>query len=141
MNDPSRLRRIVAAILLFGLGCLAANAQISPTYLQKKFGFFVHYVWAGGGLTVDRHGKSPASFDALADAFDAKGFAADMEAWGVEYVIFTAWHANINPLFPSETMQKWGMPGHACKRDVLRDVIDACKSKGIPVMICKGRIV
>ena len=113
---------------------IAANPEISPDFLKTKYGFFVHYVWAGkgGGLTIDRNGKQPESFDALADAFDVVGFANDMAAWQVEYVIFTAWHANINPLFPSETMKKWGLPEHACKRDLIGDVIKALKAKGHP---------
>ena len=112
-------------------------AGIPSEFLQSKCGFFVHYVWAGkgGGLTIDRNGGQSASFDALADAFDVGGFANDMAAWQVEYVIFTAWHANINPLFPSETMRKWGLPGHACKRDLLGEVIKALKARGIAVWL------
>jgi len=132
----SPLTTLLAALSLAATPVRAATPEAMADFRKSKFGFFVHYVWAGGGgLTLDREGKAPQSFDALADAFDAKGFANDMEAWGVEYVLFTAWHANINPLFPSETMKKWGMPGHSCQRDVLRDVIDACKAKGIPVVL------
>ena len=106
-------------------------------FRKMKVGFFAHYVWAGdgGGLTIDRNGKSHANMDDFANAFDTKGLADDLAAWQVEYVVFTAWHANINPLFPSETMKKWGLPNHACKRDLLRDVIEACKAKGIKVML------
>ncbi|TAE73443.1 MAG: hypothetical protein EAZ65_00510 [Verrucomicrobia bacterium] len=126
---------LIALLATLGSSSIHA-ADIHPDFLKSKVGFFAHYVWAGqGGLSVDRNGKPAASFEALADAFDAESFANDMAAWEVEYVIFTAWHANINPLFPSETMKKWGMPEHTCKRDVLRDVIDACKAKGIPVVL------
>lgn len=126
----------ITACLLSLLALLHTSAHANPDFLKSKYGFFVHYVWAGGGgLTLKRDGTPPASFEELANGFDAKGFANDMEAWGVEYVIFTAWHANINPLFPSETMRKWGMANHTCERDVLRDLIDACKAKGIPVVL------
>ncbi len=126
----------ITACLLSLLALLHTSAHANPDFLKSKFGFFVHYVWAGGGgLTLKRDGTPPASFEELANGFDAKGFANDMEAWGVEYVIFTAWHANINPLFPSETMRKWDMANHTCERDVLRDLIDACKAKGIPVVL------
>ena len=81
------------------------------------------------------NGNVPATFDELANAFDVQSFANDMAAWRVEYVIFTAWHANINPLFPSETMKKWGLPDHACQRDLIGDVIAALKAKGIKVML------
>jgi len=116
--------------------CLTAS-EINPGFLKSKVGFFVHYVWAGkgGGLTIDRNGNQPESFDALVDAFDVEGFANDMAAWQIEYVTFTAWHANINPLFPSETMKRWGLPDHTCRRDLLGEVIRALKARGIAVML------
>ena len=105
-------------------------------FAKMKYGFFVHYVWGGSAyeVTRDHDGKTPKSLNDLADRFDAEGFANDLAAWQVEYVIFTAWHANINPLFPSKTMEKWGLIEHICKRDLLRDLINACKAKGIGVM-------
>lgn len=116
---------------------LQAETNGMTEFLKTKYGFFVHYVWGGSQdkpFTCDRNGKRPATFNELAAAFDAPGFARDLEKWGVEYVILTAWHYNINPLFPSATMKKWGLENHTCKRDVLRDVITACKAKGIKVM-------
>jgi len=136
---------LVTAIIIFStlLGeARAAEPQpASPPagmaeFQKMKYGFFVHYVWqGGGGLSLRRDGRPPSTFDELADGFDIAGFANDMAAWHVEYVIFTVWHANINPLFPSETMKKWGMPSHACKRDLLAEVIRELKAKGIPVML------
>lgn len=117
--------------------CPAATPGMT-SYLTTKYGFFVHYVWGGRQgtqFTRDRDGRQPATFDELANALDAKGLANDLDRWGVEYLILTAWHYNINPLFPSATMRKWGMEGHICKRDVLRDVIAACRAKGIRVML------
>jgi len=131
-----KLFAALLASILFGATSSHA-AEISPDFLKSKYGFFVHYVWAGkgGGLTIDRNGKQPDSFDAFADAFDVEGFANDMKAWQVEYVVFAAWHANINPLFPSETMKKWGLPDHTCKRDLIGEVIKALKARGIAVWL------
>lgn len=131
------MKTLLAALLASLLFCQALHAAVTPDFLKSKFGFFVHYVWAGagGGLSIDRNGGRPEDFDAFADAFDVESFANDMAAWQVEYVIFTAWHANINPLFPSETMRKWGLPSHACKRDLLGDLIKALKAKGIPLVL------
>ncbi len=123
--------------LLLAASSLHAETNGSTEFLKTKYGMFVHYVWGGDqkkSLTVGRDGKPLASFDEFANAFDAPGFARDLEKWGVDYVIVTAWHYNINPLFPSATMKKWGLEHHSCKRDVLRDVITACKAKGIKVM-------
>jgi hypothetical protein len=128
----------IAALGLFALPASAAENDGMTRFLKSKYGFFVHYVWGGSPdkrFTIDKEGGVPQSFDEFARAFDAEGFASDLSRWGVEYVILTAWHYNINPLFPSETMKKWGLDGHRCERDVLGDVIQACKAKGIPVML------
>lgn len=128
---------ILLSTVLLSASALHAETNGMSEFLKTKYGLFVHYVWGGEqkqSLTVGRDGKPVATFDAFAAAFDAPGFARDLEKWGVEYVILTAWHYNINPLFPSETMKKWGLEKHTCKRDVLRDVITACKAKGIKVM-------
>ena len=129
---------ILATSLLAAATAIHAQTEGSAGFLRTRYGMFVHYVWGGSPdkpFTCDRHGKRPATFDEFADAFDASGFARDLGDWGVEYVILTAWHYNINPLFPSATMRKWGMEAHTCRRDVLRDVITACKARGIKVML------
>lgn len=129
---------ILLTSLLLSPSALHAETNGTTEFLKTKYGLFVHYVWGGDqkkSLTVTRDGKPVATFDEFANAFDAPGFARDLEKWGVEYVILTAWHYNINPLFPSATMKKWGLENHSCKRDVLRDAINACKAKGIRVML------
>ena len=102
-----------------------------------KYGFFVHYVWGGEGLHGHgQHGWFDAhrNLDDLANRFDAERFANDLASMGVEYVLFTAWHANMNLLYPSKVMEKW-MPGHSAKRDLIGDMIKACKAKGIQVLL------
>ena len=121
--------------LLLNHGILQAAPDGREGFRRLKYGLFVHYVWAGkSSLTVDHAGRRLKSLDELAEAFDVKGFADDLAAWQIEYVIFTAWHAGINPLFPSETMKKWGLDNHYCKRDLLGEIITALDPKGIQVM-------
>jgi hypothetical protein len=72
-------------------------------YERQKLGLFVHYVPA---LTVDATGATP-DIDALARGFDAPQFADDAAAFGVEYVIFTAWHLNARTLYPSAVNKRW----------------------------------
>ena len=72
-------------------------------YERQKLGLFVHYVPA---LTVDAAGSKP-DIDALVRDFDARQFAADAAAFGVEYVIFTAWHLNARTLYPSQVNKRW----------------------------------
>lgn len=133
-----KLPLLLSSLLLLARPVLHAETNGMGEFLKTKYGFFVHYVWGGSQdkqFTCFPDGTRPATFDALADAFDAPGLASDLEKWGVEYLILTAWHYNINPLFPSKTMKKWGLEKHTCKRDVLREVITACKAKGIKVIL------
>ena len=104
-----------------------------------KYGFFVHYVWLSTNCPVyypatrNPDGSLPAGLDDLANRFDAAGFANDLGSMGVEYVLFTAWHNNMNCLWPSPAMNRW-LTGHTSQRDVLRDMINAVKAKGIKVL-------
>ena len=127
---------LVLAILL-ALAAPLLHAQTpAADYRSMKYGFFVHYVWGGEAYsaTVNKDGSKPAGIDDLADRFDAEGFARDLSSMGVQYVLFTAWHANMNLLYPSKTMDKW-LPGHTSKRDLIGDMIKACKAKGIHVLL------
>jgi hypothetical protein len=105
-------------------------------YQEMKYGFFVSYVWGGSAypVTVSKDGALPKGLDELANGFDAAGFANDLASMRVEYVLFTAWHANMNVLYPSEAMDRW-LPGHASRRDLIGDMIKACKAKNIPVLL------
>ena len=64
---------------------------------------FIHYV---PELTVDAKGQKP-SIDELVDRFDARQIAKDAADFGVEYVIFTAWHFRTCTLYPSAVNKKW----------------------------------
>lgn len=137
MIDSSLRQWIAIAAICLSLSYSVAHAAPElPDYRAMKYGFFVHYVWGGDAYsaTVNKDGSKPAGIDDLADRFDAECFARDMAAMNVEYVLFTAWHANINPLYPSKVMEKW-LPGHSCKRDLIGDMIKACKAKGIHVLL------
>lgn len=101
----------------------------------QKYGFFAHYVRP---LTKRRDGGVYATIDELTDAFDAKRFAKDMAAFGVEYVIFTAWHFNAEPLYPSLVSRKWRderrklpAPKSFSDRDIIADLIDALRPYNI----------
>ena len=127
---------LLLAILL-ALAAPSLHAQTpAADYRSMKYGFFVHYVWGGEAYsaTVNKDGSKPAGIDDFADRFDAEGFAKDLSSMGVEYVLFTAWHANMNLLYPSKVMDKW-LPGHTSKRDLIGDMIKACKAKGIHVLL------
>ncbi|MCA9249425.1 MAG: alpha-L-fucosidase, partial [Planctomycetales bacterium] len=100
------------------------------SFRRMKYGYFVHYVFGG---TRKSDGDWPSDANDMADRFDAEGFAEDLASMGVEYVIFTAWHFNVVCLWPSAAMEQW-MPGHTVNRDLLGDLLDAVKAKGIRVL-------
>ncbi|MFM2296441.1 MAG: hypothetical protein RL117_148 [Verrucomicrobiota bacterium] len=102
---------------------------------RMKYGQFTHYVWDGSGaVTRMPDGTNSPSIDYVANQFDATKFANDVESMGVEYVIFTAWHANFNPLFNSATFDRYGYGYRRSQRDMLGDMIAAVRSKGIRVL-------
>ena len=102
---------------------------IMNSYEPMKYGLFVHYV---PGLTIYPDGKRCDDLNELTNAFDAQLFADDLAKMKVEYVIFTAWHANMNLLYPSKKMDFW-RPGHTANRDMIGDLVRAVKAKGIKV--------
>lgn len=111
------------------------NMKIS--FLNKKYGLFVHYAYGGEAypVTLNADLSVPNSIDELADNFNVAALAKDAAAFGVEYVIFTAWHANMNVLYPSKRMSKWRTGIHASKRDVIRDLLDELNKKGIKLIL------
>ena len=112
---------------------IGANAQEDTNnvkdYGHKSYGIFVHY----GSMTRYPDGSKQKSVDEAADNFDVQGFVNDIAAMSPEYLIFTAWHLWMNPLYPSAKMTEWLGEDHSSKRDVLQELLDACDAKGIDV--------
>jgi autotransporter-associated beta strand protein len=101
-----------------------------------KYGIFSHYVWWGYDGTVDINGVHPTSADDVASKFNAAQYADDCVTAGAQYVVFTAWHANTLPLWPSAVMQRWApWASVPTQRDVVSDAIDACKARGLRVFL------
>lgn len=80
-----------------------ATGTFRTRYERQKYGLFVHYV---PELTTDAKGNKPG-IDELAKRFDAAQFAKDAADFGVEYVIFTAWHLRACTLYPSAVNKRW----------------------------------
>lgn len=138
------MQKLNILLLSFCLSWLmiGVNAQTvsSNDYFKKSYGIFVHYGWGGDGtsgygcqITQYADGTYPKSIDEAADNFDVQGFVDDVAAMSPEYLIFTAWHCGMYPLYPSAKMDEWLGEGHCSKRDVLQELLDACDAKGIDV--------
>jgi hypothetical protein len=110
----------------------------SKTWFDKsRRGIFIHCVYGGAGApvhTIKRDGTLPTSLDDLANNFDVTKLANNLASFGVDYVVFTAWHFAMYALYPSSVMNSI-LPGHATTtRDVLAELIAALKPKGIKVV-------
>lgn len=124
--------KAVLFLLLFS-GCWQKLVGQSGTnwYDRSRYGLFVHYV---PGLTVDARGHSTHDIDEVANRFNAQQLADDAETFGAEYLIFTSMHYRMRPLYPSAATEKW-RPGNSSNRDVIRDLIEALKPKGIKLIL------
>ncbi|MFD8396580.1 alpha-L-fucosidase [Streptomyces sp. NPDC059680] len=121
------------ALLAVPLQTQRARADDGATALPgQKYGLFVHYV---PDRTVNSKGAVVTDPNTLANSFDTKRFADDLAAAKVQYVIFTAWHAKMVALWPSQAMLKWGLPDHRVNRDLIGAMITAVKAKGIHVYL------
>ncbi len=102
---------------------------------RMNYGQFTHYVWNGSGyVTLMPDGSPTPNIDYVANSFDATKYANDLQSMGVEYVIFTAWHANFFPLFNSAAVVRSLGIQRNSTRDMLGDMIAAVRAKGIRVL-------
>jgi hypothetical protein len=124
---------------ILGLVCLALigssleAAENNPIFKTLKYGLFVHYGWGGTAYALTRNPdlSVPKSVNEVADSLDVQKFADDVASFKVEYVVFTAWHAGMNPMFPSKVMEERRGPGHDATRDLIGELAKALKAKGI----------
>jgi alpha-L-fucosidase len=132
-------------ILMFSImgGFIAAQPAAVPprTYCANaKMGLFVHYTLGTyhdghyGGTWTDSKGKPATDINSVADGLDVKALASLAKGMGAQYVIFTAYHAGMNLMYPSPF---WGrvFPNKVSKRDLIGDLADALKAKGIPLIL------
>lgn len=101
------------------------------SYPRMKYGLFVHYVYE---ISPFSDGRMPETLDEFADDFDVTAFADSVAAMAVEYVVLTAWHYRMRPLYPSAVTERW-RPGNSCRRDLLGEIIDALRQRDIAVIL------
>ena len=111
-------------------------------FLDKKYGLFVHYVWSGKrhkdkGITGRTpNGVEAQSVNEMIENFDVKQFADDCEAFGLQYVIFTAWHYAMHPLYPSEVFKKWRVEKEDNPTvDLIERIYDELNARNIDLLI------
>lgn len=133
-----KIRRWKALVFCVGIvGASLQAAEENPVFKSVKYGIFIHHAWGGTAYALTKHPdlSVPKSIDEVADSFDIPRFVKDLQAARCEYISFTAWHAAMNPIFPSAAMDKWRGPGHAAKRDVIGELIRELKPTGIKLFL------
>jgi len=121
--------------LLGAIGVQAAEEN--PVFKSVKYGIFVHHAWGGTAYALTKHPdlSVPKSIDEVADSFDIPRFVKELQAFRPDYISFTAWHAEMNPIFPSAAMDKWRGKGHAARRDVIGELIEELRPTGIKLFL------
>jgi len=135
-------KKLVALVILFSSAFMTMQSAYASDWSHQKFGVFIHYGWGktpdhdyGFPITQYPDGSYPHSVNEVADNFDVEQFANDMAQIGPEYVIFTAWHGGMYPLFPSKKMDEWLGEGHRSQRDLIGEVLDALIARDIQVIL------
>jgi hypothetical protein len=127
------------SLALLCLMCQPPGTAPRPQdFADMRLGLFVHYTYVGRpyewGSTTWSDGSPVASLDELADNLDVDDLARTAAAMRAQYLQFTAWHANMNVLFPSAVMDR-RLPGHASRRDVIGDLIESLRPTGIKLIL------
>lgn len=137
MNVFTRLLPLAALTVLIGCQAQSKSASCKLTgpdrqFRTMKYGIFVHHVWSDKYKEgIDPDGATSATIDEFVNKFDVERFVNDLKTFDPEYLVFTLWHLEMNPLFPSKVMDKWRGPGHASSRDLIGELITALEPTGI----------
>lgn len=107
------------------------HARSAELFRSMRYGIFTHVVYQ---LTVcSSSRKNYRTLDEFANMFDVQEYVRQVEAMGVEYVIFTVWHAGMYNLGPNAALDKW-LPGHTAKRDLIGELADVLDERGIKMI-------
>ena len=129
------------------LAALAATTSAATPFkdgkgmFNRRLGMFIHWgIYAVGGWQEQeffRRGLSRAKYETRFNGFTAERFDADRfvdvaESAGAEYIVITAKHHDGFCLWDTKTTDFNSMNSPA-KRDILREVTDACRRRGMKV--------
>ncbi len=109
-----------------------AQEPSAALFRTMRYGIFTTLTYQ---LTISPDGqKSYQDFDDFVGQFDVNGYADEIKAMGMEYVIFTVWHKSIYMLGPNDALDRW-LPGHTSRRDLIGDIADALNARGIKLIL------
>ena len=143
----------VTSLIITLLACVGAWAQYQPTeevlksrqdFQDEKFGIFIHwgiYSMIGHGEWVmDKENINYKEYRHLADGFYPSKFNAEewvqaFKAAGAKYITFTSRHHDSFSMFKTATSNYNIVDGTAFKRDVLKELADACQKHGMKLHV------
>jgi alpha-L-fucosidase len=118
----------------------AANIANRTDFQDRKFGMFIHwgiYSLLGDGEWVMYNQKIPYNkYKRLANAFyphsfDAKQWVALAKNVGMKYITITSRHHDGFSMFATKASDYNIVDATPFKRDVLKELADACKAEGL----------
>lgn len=139
----------IAALLLCNTAFLKAQDTYEPTqenlkvrsqYAADRFGIFIHWgiystfaqgEWylQQGKLNKDEYAKAATGFYPI--RFDAREWVKAFKDAGAKYVCITSRHHDGFSMFKTETSPYNIVDGTPFKRDVVKEMSDACQSEGM----------
>ena len=143
----------VTSLIIALLACVGAWAQYQPSeevlksrqdFQDEKFGIFIHwgiYSMIGHGEWVmDKENINYKEYRHLADGFYPSKFNAEewvqaFKAAGAKYITFTSRHHDSFSMFKTATSNYNIVDGTAFKRDVLKELADACQKHGMKLHV------
>lgn len=143
----------ITSLIITLLACVGAWAQYQPTeevlksrqdFQDEKFGIFIHwgiYSMIGHGEWVmDKENINYKEYRHLADGFYPSKFNAEewvqaFKAAGAKYITFTSRHHDSFSMFKTATSNYNIVDGTPFKRDVLKELADACQKHGMKLHV------
>ena len=109
---------------------LVNNMRNGIEWMQKgPYGIMVHF----SSYVVDKKGNKK-EFNRMADEFDVPAFMETLEKVGAKWLIFTITHGTMMFWSENPVIEKI-IPGRCSNRDLMVEIADACKEKGIKFML------
>lgn len=144
------MKTIVWSVLLLALCCsIKAQSLYQPTennlkarqeFTDSRFGIFLHWgiysmfaqgEWylQNGELNCHEYAKAASGFYPI--KFDADAWVAAMKDAGAQYVCFTTRHHDGFSMFDTKFSEYDIIDVSPYKKDIVRDIADACKRHGL----------
>jgi len=103
---PSAILGILASLAVSSATVLTdAQNPTAAAFETMRYGIFNHIVYR---LSIGPDGqRNYKSLDEFENGFDVKTWADQIQSMGMEYVIFTEWHAAMHNVGPNAALDKW----------------------------------